>query len=942
VQRFSAFELIQRRRRRRTAPARRAGHLFQSAWMGLAVLLSALLAAAGIGAAYAYTELIAGLPAVDALPAQLDRQNGTLLDPTVLYDRSGAQVLYTVENPGVPRRFLALNAADGEAFSPILVQSILAVMDPNFARQGALRLSDLNNPAPQTIAEYLVSDLLQDTQAGSGLRASLRLRLLANQAVTRYSKEQILEWYLNSAYFGHLAYGADSAAQLYLGKPASQLNLAEAALLAAALKAPALNPLDAPAAAREGQRAVLNQLLAAGAVDVDAYQDALNATVEFQPAPPAIDGPAQAFSQRTLAQLAEVYGQAGVERGGLRVITSLDYDLQLQTVCTLQAQLARLSASASAALPGNCPAASLLPALPVGGAHSSAAQASAVILDPQTGEVLALAGDLSADGAQSGLQSHLSGSLQTPLFALAGFARSLSPASLVWDIPAADVAVSDLSAYRGPLRLRTALANDYLNPLTAELLNLGSETLVSTAHSLGLPDYRLSGDTAATFQAGALLNPLEIGFAYSAFASLGQLNGAAAANGADVQPKLVLSVEDSHGSLLQAESASQVRPVVSQQLAYLVHSVLADESARWPSLGYPNALEIGRPAGAKTGTAQDGSTWAAGYTRQRLAVVWLGGDGLSVQPAAGIWHALMQYASSGLPALNWEQPAGISTVNVCDPSGLLPTARCPNVVSEVFLNGNEPTAYDNLYQSFAVNRETGRLATVFTPPELVENKTYLTAPPEAQAWASASGLAQPPSEYDTVQAPAGSADAAFSAPQQFSYVRGQVELRGSAAGAQFAAYNLQIGGGINPGAWTTLENAGAGPVTDELLGAWDTSPLADGLYVVRLQVVDKNQRVQTALLQVTVDNTPPAVQVLYPQAGQVSGETLSLQAEASDNTALARVEWLLDGRRLDERSAPPYLLVVQAAAGEHTLVVRAYDQAGNLSESQPVTFQVAR
>ncbi len=132
------------------------------------------------------------------------------------------------------------------------------------------------------------------------------------------------------------------------------------------------------------------------------------------------------------------------------------------------------------------------------------------------------------------------------------------------------------------------------------------------------------------------------------------------------------------------------------------------------------------------------------------------------------------------------------------------------------------------------------------------------------------------------------------------------------------------------------------PVKDGVLGGWDTSALADGLYVVRLQVVDKNQRVQTALLQVTVDNTPPAVRILYPQAGQISGETLSLQAEASDNTALARVEWLLDGRRLDERSAPPYLLVVQAAAGEHTLVVRAYDQAGNLSESQPVTFQVAR
>ncbi len=80
-------------------------------------------------------------------------------------------------------------------------------------------------------------------------------------------------------------------------------------------------------------------------------------------------------------------------------------------------------------------------------------------------------------------------------------------------------------------------------------------------------------------------------------------------------------------------------------------------------------------------------------------MVWLGGDGLSVQPAAGIWHALMQYASSGLPALNWEQPAGISTVNVATPLACCPTAQCPNVVSEVFLNGNEPTAYDNLYRA---------------------------------------------------------------------------------------------------------------------------------------------------------------------------------------------------------------------------------------------------
>ncbi len=118
---------------------------------------------------------------------------GTLLDPTVLYDRSGAQVLYTVENPGVPRRFLALNAVDGEAFSPILVQSILAVMDPNFARQGALRLSDLNNPARRPLPNTR-SVTAPGYSGGSGLR--LAASASAGQSGRhRYSKEQILEWY---------------------------------------------------------------------------------------------------------------------------------------------------------------------------------------------------------------------------------------------------------------------------------------------------------------------------------------------------------------------------------------------------------------------------------------------------------------------------------------------------------------------------------------------------------------------------------------------------------------------------------------------------------------------------------------------------------------------------------------------------------------------------
>ena len=135
--------------------------------------------------------------------------------------------------------------------------------------------------------------------------------------------------------------------------------------------------------------------------------------------------------------------------------------------------------------------------------------------------------------------------------------------------------------------------------------------------------------------------------------------------------------------------------------------------------GYPNALEIGRPAGVKVGEAdQSRQVWTAGYTPDYLAVVWLGSPEETVEElnplwAAGVWHALMQYVSRDLPLADWTEPAGLSEVQVCDLSGLLPTSDCPLVVNELFISGNEPIAYDNLYQSFEVNRETGKLATVF-------------------------------------------------------------------------------------------------------------------------------------------------------------------------------------------------------------------------------------
>ena len=193
--------------------------------------------------------------------------------------------------------------------------------------------------------------------------------------------------------------------------------------------------------------------------------------------------------------------------------------------------------------------------------------------------------------------------------------------------------------------------------------------------------------------------------------------------------------------------------MITQQLAYLITNILSDEAARWPSLGHPNPLEIGRPVAAKVGgTVDQMDTWTIGYTPQTVVGVWAGnGNSDSLEDgvvpskvSAALWHAITQFATQDMPPSSWEIPPGINFVDVCDPSGQLPTRHCPIVVSEVFLNGNEPTQFDSLYQSFQINRETELLATVFTPPELIDERVYMLIPPAASGWAATAGISLPP------------------------------------------------------------------------------------------------------------------------------------------------------------------------------------------------------
>jgi hypothetical protein len=189
-------------------------------------------------------------------------------------------------------------------------------------------------------------------------------------------------------------------------------------------------------------------------------------------------------------------------------------------------------------------------------------------------------------------------------------------------------------------------------------------------------------------------------------------------------------------------------------------------------------------------------------------------------------------------------------INVCDPSGMLPTADCPTLVSEVFLNGNEPVQADSMYRRYAVNRETGLLATVFTLPQLIEERVYLVVPPDARSWADGAGLEIPPTNYDVIQSPRFDENVNIVSPDLFSEVTGNVQIEGTAAGDGFVSYRVLVGQGLNPQQWIQVAENNA-PVTNSVLAEWNASELS-GLYAVQLQVLRSDQRIDTAIIQVTV------------------------------------------------------------------------------------------
>ena len=218
------------------------------------MILCLLIAALIIVTAFSYVNLTRDLPSAQILPTLLNPPDGLLLQPTRIYDRTGKNVIYTFAPDDAPRRYIPLSETNPQHLPKSLADAVIARTDPQFWGHQGYSLAGLANPESHpTIAQKLVYVFILFDEPPS-LRRALRERILAAQITAEFGRTQVLEWYLNSAHFGHYAFGAEAAAQLYFGKPAAQLTTAESAILAGVSDSPSLNPYDAPETAPRTRR----------------------------------------------------------------------------------------------------------------------------------------------------------------------------------------------------------------------------------------------------------------------------------------------------------------------------------------------------------------------------------------------------------------------------------------------------------------------------------------------------------------------------------------------------------------------------------------------------------------------------------------------------------------------------------------------------------------
>ena len=917
-----AIAQVRRLRRHRRGPAKGSALAIRAS-IGLLLIMvlssaaALLLSIGAVAGVYAY--YTQDLPD----PSQMGVQTEQIFKTTKIYDRTGKHLLYEVFDPHWGNR----TEVPVEQMPEHLKNATIAIEDESFydnpgidlrgfARAAWSNLRGQQIQGGSSITMQVVKNVLisPEERYKKSYERKIKETILALEISRLYSKDQILEWYLNHNNYGNLSYGVQAAAQAYFGKDVQGLSLAECAMLAHIPQSPwEGSPLQNPQEAKKRQHLVLDAMLRQGYITQEESVAAKYEDLSFTPQRFDIVAPHFVMYVRRL--LEEKYGPDLVYQGGLKVYTTVDLDIHNKAQELARKHIAELKEQ-----------------------EADASNASVVVMNPKTGEILTMLGSLDyfdreIDGQVNvALAERQPGSSFKPFNYVTAFAQSSTLATMVLDVRTSFpdppnppyVPENYDREYHGPVLLREALACSYNIPAVKVLSMAGVNNVIDTAHRMGITTLQDDHYGLSLTLGGGEVKLLDMAYAFGVFANKGVMAGQLIPPNSlqpgmrRLDPAAILRVESSDGQVLEEYKSPVTEQVLSPQLAFLITDILSDNRARTPAFGPNSALKLSRPAAAKTGTTDSWKdNWTLGYTPSLVVGVWVGNSDNTpmknisgLAGAAPIWHDLMESILASTDAEEFERPDGLERVEVAGSSGQLPTAYSPSSFVEFFLPGTAPTEYDSVHQAFRICKDSGKLATAYCPEESVEERVYLILPPEASDWVRDSELPQPPVSYCDVHGPnLADTDVALSQPRPYAYVHGQVPIWGNARSADFQLYRLVYGQGMNPSTWVQVGSNRPSPVTDGLLETWDVSQL-DGLYTLQLTVLENSGSYQRSTVQVTVDNTPPAARVIHPDDGAVytmeDDEYVNIQIDAQDNISLGKVEFYLDGHQIGLSTVAPY------------------------------------
>ncbi|MCL4828573.1 MAG: PBP1A family penicillin-binding protein [Caldilinea sp.] len=885
--------------------------------------VSGVVAATVVGV---YQEYAAQLPDVSVIEQQQDQ-----FQTVRIYDRTGQHLLYESVDPrpfGGDRRFVTL-----DKMSPAIWQAAIALEDRNFFEnpginvRGLLRafVSNFQGGAVQggsSITQQLIKNVFipPEERAQQSYARKIKEVILSLEVTRRYPKEKLLEWYLNYNFYGNLAYGVEAAAQVYFGKSARDLNLAEAAMLAAIPQFPALNPIDNPEDAKRRQGVTLQAMVESGYItqaEADAaFQQELALRRSVAERFDILTAPH--FALYVLDQLKRQYNTTDdpfyIWRKGLTVYTTLDVELQKYAEQVAREQVQILKET-----------------------DKNASNAAVVAIKNDTGEILAMVGSLDYNNREIDGQVNVAtaerqpGSSFKPYVYLTALQKGMTPATMILDVATA-FPQADGTFYRpenydrqyhGPVSLRNALARSYNIPAIRVMQQVGVADALRTAHRMGINGLNrgLSFYGLSLVLGGGEVSLLDHTYAYSVFANSGVMVGEPVpANQLQsgyrtLNPVSILQVRDSDGNILKKYDQPQAERIFSAEVAYLMQDIMSDDVARAPAFGANTMLTLpDRKVAVKTGTTNGfKDNWTMGFTPQLTVGVWVGNtDNESMRNVTGlsgaapIWNAVMRKYHENEPPRWYEMPPRIVQRTICQPSGLLPTPQCREQRTEIFDAGTEPTISDNIWQEFEIDVETGLLAGPTTPPERIERRVYQILPREAADWVAENGIPQPPTKMASLRFEDFDPDSAIIQPALGSYISGEVEFIGNARGGP---YRLEIGAGLDPTEWLQIGPEHGEEVQNGVLERLDTKSLPEGLYTVRLTVNRGDGPRQTAI-PVTIDNTPPTIVLTEPRPDQLfvmeRDEQINVNALVNDNLAIDRVEFMIDGSVFVTSTVAPY------------------------------------